>query len=70
MLLPADEMRKRRLTDRSDLAVAAEFLISRGFSFDEVPVQLSRFYYVDIDELNEVVDELMHRETVPTVRLS
>lgn len=70
MLLPADEIRKRRLTDRTDLTVAAEFLISRGFTFDEVPVQLSRFYYVDIDELNEVVDELMLRAPMGSVRLS
>jgi hypothetical protein len=35
--------------------VAAEFLMARGFAEDEIAVQLSRFYYVDIDALNDVV---------------
>jgi hypothetical protein len=58
MLLPADDCAKRRLTERAELTVAAEFLISRGFARDEIGAQLSRFYYVDIDELNEVVADL------------
>ena len=58
MLLPADDCAKRRLTERAELTVAAEFLIARGFARDEIGVQLSRFYYVDIDELNEVVAAL------------
>lgn len=60
MLLPADDCTKRRLTSRIELTVAAEFLMARGFSKDEIPVQLARFYYVDIDELNEVVASLSH----------
>ncbi len=64
MLLPADDCAKRRLTGRIELAVAAEFLMARGFSEDEIPVQLARFYYVDIDELNEVVAALS-RKTPP-----
>lgn len=55
MLLPADDCAKRRLTERAELTVAAEFLIARGFEVDEIAVQLSRFYYVDVDELNDVV---------------
>ena len=55
MLYPADDSAKRRLTERSELKVAVEFLMSRGFRDDEIAVQLSRFYYVDIDELNHVV---------------
>lgn len=58
MLLPADDCAKRRLTGRIELTVAAEFLMERGFSEDEIPIQLARFYYVDIDELNEVVASL------------
>lgn len=58
MLLPADDCAKRRLTGRTELTVAAEFLMARGFDEDEIPVQLARFYYVDIDELNEVVAAL------------
>lgn len=58
MLLPADDCAKRRLTERSELTVAAEFLMSRGFARDDIGVQLSRFYYIDIDELNQVVAAL------------
>ena len=58
MLLPADDCAKRRLTDKGELTVAAEFLIAKGFQGDEIAVQLSRFYYVDIDELNDVVASL------------
>lgn len=58
MLLPADDFAKRRLTERTELTVAAEFLIARGFEIDEIPVQLARYYYVDIDELNDVITTL------------
>ena len=55
MLSTADGAPKRRLTEHDELAVAAEFLMSRGFAEDEIGLQLSRFYYVDIDALNDVV---------------
>lgn len=55
MLPPTDGAPKRRLTEHGELAVAAEFLMARGFAEDEIAVQLSRFYYVDIDALNDVV---------------
>lgn len=58
MLLPSEEATKRRLVGRSELTVAAEFLIARGFPHDDIAVQLSRFYYIDVDELNDVVDAL------------
>ncbi len=32
--------------------------MARGFAEDEIAVQLSRFYYVDIDALNDVVAAL------------
>ena len=58
MLVHSDDCAKRRLTERAELTVAAEFRIARGFDSDEIAVQLSRFYYVDIDELNVVVAAL------------
>lgn len=65
MHLVADEPDKRRLTERGELTVAAEFLIARGFEHDEIAVQLSRFYYVDVDELNDVVATIAHRPFHP-----
>lgn len=61
MILPSEDTPKRRLTERSELKVAAEFLIARGFDNDEIVVQLSRFYYVDIDALNEAIAGLSRR---------
>jgi len=55
MLIKTDDCAKRRLTERSELVVAARFLIARGIERDEIAVQLSRFYYIDVDELNDVV---------------
>lgn len=61
MLSHTDSAPKRRLTEHDELAVAAEFLMSHGFAADEIAVQLSRFYYVDIDALNDVVATLASR---------
>mgnify|MGYP000426320908 CR=1 FL=1 len=58
MLLPPDDYAKRRLTEPAELTVAAEFLIARGFGSDKIAVQLSRFSYVDIDALNDVVSNM------------
>lgn len=55
MLHSSDARPKRRLTEHAELAVAVEFLLARGFAEDELAVQLSRFYYVDVDALNDVV---------------
>lgn len=52
-----DENAKRRLTDRAEISVAVEFLISRGFDAEDIPGQLVKFYYVDIDLLNSVLVE-------------
>lgn len=50
-----DDCGKRRLTDRAEMITAVDFLHARGFSDDELPAQLARLYYVDIDLLNDVV---------------
>lgn len=58
MLHQTDGAPRRRLTEPAELALAAEFLLVRGFAEDEIAVQLSRFYYIDIDTLNDVVASL------------
>jgi hypothetical protein len=52
-----DENAKRRLTERGEISVAVDFLLSRGFAAEEVPLQLVKFYYFDIDLLNQVLVE-------------
>lgn len=50
-----DDCGKRRLTERAEMITAVDFLHARGFSDEELPTQLSRFYYIDVDLLNDVV---------------
>ena len=62
-----DENAKRRLTERAEISVAVDFLLSRGFTSEDIPAQLTRYYYVDIDLLNEVLLEDQHlSEPIPT----
>ena len=69
MLHSSEITPKRRLTEHAELAVAAEFLLARGFAEDEIAVQLSRFYYIDIDALNDVVAALAgHPASRPAAR--
>ena len=68
MFTHSDDCAKRRLTERTELTVAAQFLIARGFDGDEIAVQLSRFYYVDIDALNDVVETLSQPPAAPRWR--
>ena len=50
-----DDCAKRRLTERIDIITAVDFLHARGYADDDVPPQLARYYYVDIDLLNDVL---------------
>lgn len=47
---------KTRLTDRAQLMVAVERLIERGIPEELISVRLAHAFYVDIDELNAVLD--------------
>ncbi|KFB09552.1 hypothetical protein [Nitratireductor basaltis] len=51
-----EDILKRRLTDRAQLIVAVETLLNRGMSEERIPIELSRAFYVDMDELNAVLD--------------
>lgn len=52
-----DENTKRRLTERAEISLAVDFLLSHGFAADDIPAQLVKLYYVDIDLLNTVLVE-------------
>ncbi|HEU4985799.1 MAG TPA: hypothetical protein VFT89_01905 [Rhizobiaceae bacterium] len=56
MRRPMDDCIKRRLTDRSQMLVAVKYLLAHGVPEDRIPIELSRVFYVDIDELNLVLD--------------
>jgi len=62
-----DENAKRRLTERAEITVAVDFLLARGFASEDIPLQLTRYYYVDIDLLNEILLEDQHLSApIPT----
>ncbi|TWG96893.1 hypothetical protein L598_002400000640 [Mesorhizobium sp. J18] len=56
MRRPKDDCIKHRLTDRSQMLVAVKYLLSHGIPEDRIAIELSRIFYVDIDELNLVLD--------------
>ena len=47
---------KARLTDRAQLLRAVEKLMQGGVPEDLIPVRLARAFYVDMDELNAVMN--------------
>lgn len=51
-----DDSIKTRLTERAQLMVAAGNLVNRGVPLELIPVHLARLFYVDVDELNAVLD--------------
>jgi hypothetical protein len=61
VLQTPDDNGKRRLTEPDQLSAVADFMLSRGYPLDEIPVQLSRYYYVDLDLLNDI----LYRGAIP-----
>jgi hypothetical protein len=50
-----DESAKRRLTETIDIRTAVDILESRGVRRDELFNEITRIFYVDLDELNRVL---------------
>jgi hypothetical protein len=48
---------KKHLVDSARIARAVDFLASKGVDLELIPIELSRAFYVDLDELNLVLDE-------------
>jgi len=47
---------KIRLVDRAQLMVAVQKMLAHGISEEMIPIRLARAFYVDIDELNAVLE--------------
>lgn len=56
-----DDCAKRRLVEHDEIEFAIRFMMSRGVRNDDVPIQLARYYYVDIDEVNAIMAEIAAR---------
>jgi len=60
-----NENAKRRLTERAQLSVAVDVLLANGVAADDVAPRLCRYYYVDIDLLNEILAAASARPDAP-----
>lgn len=50
-----EDSAKRRLTERVDILTAVNILKSRGYRSDELFAEITRIFYVDLDEFNDVL---------------
>ncbi len=55
MLRAVEDLSKRRLTERFDILAAIEFMRSRGCRTEEIILEITKVFYVDLDEFNEVL---------------
>ncbi len=55
MQISIDDCAKRRLTERVDIVTAVNILESRGVSRDNLIVEMTKIFYVDLDEFNRVL---------------
>jgi len=46
---------KQRLIDRLDILTAINILRSQGYDHDDLILEITRIFYVDLDEYNEIV---------------
>lgn len=55
MLHYVEDNSKRRLTERVDILTAVNILRMRGCRTEELIVEMTKVFYVDLDEFNEVL---------------
>lgn len=62
-----DECAKRRLVERDEIKVAVRLLMQHGYDDADIAPQLSKFYYVDIDTLNEELAAMLEQQLAMAV---
>ncbi|MGI6853400.1 hypothetical protein [Mesorhizobium sp. 1B3] len=55
MQIAIDDCAKRRLTERVDIMTAVNILESRGVPREDLVVEMTKIFYVDLDEFNRVM---------------
>ena len=50
-----EDYQKRRLVERVDILTAINILKSQGYDDDEIITEITRVFYVDLDEYNDLV---------------
>jgi hypothetical protein len=56
MLKPLEDHAKQRLTDREDIVTAVGILRAEGFDTDEMLGEMTKVFYIDLDEFNDVIN--------------
>jgi hypothetical protein len=56
MLKPLEDHAKQRLTDREDIIAAVGILRAEGVDADEMLGEMTKVFYVDLDEFNDVIN--------------
>ena len=55
MLHSIEDTAKRRLTERLDIQAAMNIMKSRGYQIEEIIGEITKIFYVDLDEFNHVL---------------
>ena len=55
MYVPLDDHAKRRLVERDDIVTAVGILQAEGFGTDELLREMTKLFYIDLDEYNDVI---------------
>ena len=56
MYRPLEDHAKQRLTERQDIITAVGILRAEGFEVDDLLSEMTKLFYVDLDEYNDVID--------------
>ena len=48
---------KQRLTDRLDIIMAINILRKEGYDHDELIREITRIFYIDLDEYNDIISQ-------------
>lgn len=54
MFIASDDCEKRRLTEPLDIMTAVSILRSQGVKRDDMIFEISKIFYVDLDEFNRL----------------
>ena len=56
MYRPLEDHAKQRLTERQDIITAVGILRAEGFEVDELLGEMTKLFYIDLDEYNDVIE--------------
>jgi hypothetical protein len=58
MYKPLEDHAKQRLTERHDIMIAVGILHEEGIDGDDVLAEMTKLFYVDLDEFRDVMESV------------